>query len=572
MENLSDHDFIIDGWKVTPADGLLTREGESVRLEPKVMDVLVYFASHPGEVISRMELEREVWRGAVVGYDAVSATVIKLRKALQDKARNPHIIATIPKKGYKLIATVTFVDIGEKETASPKVQSSDTPVSSPHSAAESSAQTSTQKRPSFNLQMTVAIALMAIALAITWTKTGKQSLNVMPSLVVLPIENLDANNQYDVFLDGITDDIITDLSRLSSLKVFASATTFKYKGQQISPQSLRQEINADFVLSGSARRHGDDIRINVQLAETKNGQNIWAQRYDQNVIDIFDLQDTIAKSLIEALAIEVLPKEKHNISQRATKNLKAYEYFLEGQRISRDQTKQSNALAREAYLQAVETDPAYGRAYGALAYILALDYRHGWTDSPIENLDHALSLAEKGVALNSSIPQTYWSLSYVHLRRNEYEAALKAAEESIKVSPNYADGYGLLALISNGLGQADKALAYATRGMQLNPYYTWDYLFNVGYSHYLLGDYTKAIESLQKAGARNENALPVKLFLAAAYAHTGRLDDAEWMVDQIGMLNSATTISHIANTVTQSDPKLKSMLIEDLRKAGLPEE
>jgi len=158
------------------------------------------------------------------------------------------------------------------------------------------------------------------------------------------------------------------------------------------------------------------------------------------------------------------------------------------------------------------------------------------------------------VELNSSIPQTFWSLGYVHLRRKEYEKALKVAEKSIQVSPNYDDGYGLLALISNGLGQAKKALAYATRGIKLNPYYTWDYLFNVGFSHYLLGNYTKTIQFLEKAQARNENALPIKLYLAAAYAHMGRLDDANWMVDQIGMLNSATTIAHVSNTVTLTSP------------------
>lgn len=521
------------------------------------MDVLVYFASRPGEVITREELERDVWRGAVVGYDAVTATVIKLRKALQDNAKQPHIIATIPKKGYQLIAPVTLSGNNDShETAS---------------IATTTKQTARDKRPSSFFKLSVISALLAIVLVLAWLGLSQQSDNSLPSIVVLPIENLGTSEEHDVFVDGITEDIITDLSRMSNLMVFASNTTFKYKGRQITPQALRNELNVDFVLKGNARRHGNDIRINVQLVNTETGFNIWAQRYDRKVEEVFDVQDEITTSLVDALAIKLSSQEKQHLAQRATNNLDAYEHFLEGQRLSREQTKQANAQAREAYKQAIEIDPTYGRAYGALAYTLALDYRHGWTDTPVENLERALGLAEQGVALDGSIPQTYWSLGYVYLRRNEYEKAQMTAVESIRIAPNYADGYGLLALITNGLGQPEKALEYAALGMRLNPYYTWDYLFNVGFARYMLGNYAQAIEALEKAQDRNESVIPIKLVLAASYVQVGRSDDAEWTIEQIQVLNPATTLSHTARAMTLSEPKLKSHLLNDLRKAGLPE-
>ena len=562
MENLNEKGFVLEDWKVSPAEGVLSRGDEMVRLEPKVMEVLVYLASRQGDVVTREELERDVWRGALVGYDAVTATVIKLRKALQDNAKQPRFIVTIPKKGYQLIAPVA--ELTSHSAASP------TATQSPDSHADDS-----QTIPSNALLRIVPLAVLGIfAVAIMLfvfmqiaEKTNKSS----PSIVVLPIENLDASEEYDVFVDGITEDIITDLSRMSNLMVFASATTFKYRGQKITPQALRDELNADFVLTGSARRNGNDIRINVQLINTGNGLNVWAQRFDRKVVEVFEVQDEITSSLIEALAIKLSSEEKQHLAQRATNNLDAYEHFLEGQRISRQQTKQSNALARDAYRRAIELDPTYGRAYGALAYTLALDYRHGWTDTPLENLDRALTLAEKGIEFDASIPQTYWSLGYVYLRRNEYDKALKATEDSIRVAPNYADGYGLLALISNALGKANKALEYATRGMQLNPYYTWDYLLNVGFAQYLLGHYEQAIEPLEKAQQRNENAIPVKLFLAASYVNVGRLDDAEWVIEQIRVLNPSTTISQLTSTMVLKEAKLKVKFLGDLRKAGLPE-
>lgn len=561
MENLSHTHFMVDDWQVSPTEGLLTRVNETVHLEPKVMEVLVYFASRSGEVITREQLERDVWRGAVVGYDAVTASVIKLRKALQDNARQPRIILTIPKKGYKLIAQITFPEQNEKSV----------PVSSNEGNTQ---KIMAEKYPRSLFKIGIASAILVTVIVLTWLGLSQKPdihSDTVPSIVVLPIENLGASEEHDVFVDGITEDIITDLSRLSNLMVFASNTTFKYKGRQVSPQALRDELNVDFVFKGNARRYGDQIRINVQLVNSETGFNVWAQRYDRKVSEIFAIQDEIAVSLIDALTIRLSSNEKQRLAQRATNNLQAYDHFLEGQRLSRRLTPEAMKQALDEYRKAIIIDPTYGRAYGAMAYNLAHLYRLGLTDSPVETINRALALAEQAVELDSSIPQTHWSLGYVYLMNKQHDRAEKAVTEAIRVAPNYADGYGLLALINNNLGNADKALKYATRGMQLNPYYTWDYLYNLGRAHYTLGNYDQAIGALEKAQQRNENAIPVKLILAASYVQAGRIDDAEWLTEDIQVLNPATTLTHTANAIPLADPKLKKKLLEDLRKAGLPE-
>jgi len=570
-------DFVIEDWHVSPAEGVLLRDNDTLRLEPKVMDVLVYFASRPGEVITREELERDVWRGALVGYDAVTATVIKLRKALGDSAKQPHIIATIPKKGYQLIAPVTPVgnDVNANNTVTNTVASATTTQQEADSGqAPAIPLASDTISSSLRKPVIISAVIIALVLVVAWlgiSQQQSQSVDKLPSLVVLPIENLDAGGEHEVFVDGITEDIITDLSRLSSLMVFASNTTFKYKGRQVTPQELRDELNVDFMLKGSARRYGDDIRINMQLVNTETGFNVWAERYDRKLEEVFEVQDEVASSLVQALAIKLSSDEKSRLAQRATSNLKAYEYFLEGQQLSKEYSRETNDQAIEAYKKAIETDPAYGRAYGALAYSLSLAYRRGWTDTPNETLDRAVSLAEQSVQLDSSIPQTYWSLGYVYRMQGLFEKAEKAAAEAIRVAPNYADGFGLLALIHNSLGKPKSALKYAKRGMQLNPYYTWDYLFNVGFAQYLLGNYTQAIEVLEKAQARNENAVPIKLYLAASYVRADRMDDAQWIVEQLQILNPETTLSHTDDTISFAHPKYKQMLLDDLRKAGMPE-
>lgn len=586
VDTLDPKPFLVDGWLVLPQEHTLSREGKTQRIEPKVMELLVYFARHQGEVISRENLENDVWHGALVGYDATTSTIGKLRKALKDNSKNPRIIVTVPKRGYQFIAKVEAVDPTSDinnhginsiiSSTDSKAHDQDFPVSSHSNSLSHSAAASQdrhlQSRKVMGLlgTLTILLCILLALLVIVGTNPDDKPA-APPTLLVLPIENMQNDKSYDVFLDGITEDLITDLSRFSNLRVLASNTSFRIKDLNSSTASLQQALALDYILEGSVRRNNASMRINLQLIDAKRGVNIWAQRYDRNTDEIFTLQDQIIQELIAQLNIYPKSSNSSIIAKRATNNLQAYEFFLEGQRLSRIQSKQSNLQARELYKKAIMTDPEYGRAYGALAYTYALDFGYGWTDTPIENLDHALQMANKGIKLNPNIPQTYWSLGYVLARRKEYNKALEAAMHSIRIAPNYADGYGLLGLISNGLAEFDKALEYIRKGKQLNPYYSWDYLFNEGFALYMKGHYKEAIAIFEKAEQRNEIALPLKLGLAVSYVNNNQLDDAQWKIEQIKQLNSNATIQHLSNAFILQIQPYKDRYLNDLRKAGLPE-
>jgi adenylate cyclase len=555
--------FFIDDWRVSPPEGLLVRGNEIVHLEPKAMEVLVYIASRPSEVITREELERDVWHGALVGYDAVTNTVIKLRKALQDDARQPRFIATIPKMGYQLIASIIYPE-----------NDNSPPGSAPPVASESVAGVQ-RERPSWSVHrtgmvMSALAGILVFGLVWLWPAENKNSV-APPSIVVLPFENLSDDPKQEFLADGMTEDIITDLSRLSNLLVIASNTSFTYKDKQVSPEGVGNDLNVGFVLKGSIRRLGNEVRVNAQLVNTKTGFNTWAQRYDRKVSEVFAVQDEVTHSIVEALAVKITSKEQNRLAQRATNNLQAYDLFQEGQKISLVRTKETEEQARELYQKAIELDPNYGRAYGALAIILASNFQMGRGEAPIETLDHALVLAIKAVALDDSTPQTYWALSFVHLMRKEFDKAEKAVVQAINIAPNYADGYGLLALIKLYLGQPEQAIEINAKGMRLNPYYTFHYLYTLGSAYYMLGDYDAAITTLEKAHERNVNAVQVKLLLAASYVKVGRQDDAEWMAQQLQMLSPAATIKGIDKTIPMANPEFKRAILDDLRKAGLPE-
>lgn len=565
MRKQDGESFFIDDWRVSPPEGLLARGTEIVHLEPKAMEVLAYLAVRAGAVVAREELERDVWRGADVGYDAVTSTIIKLRKALQDNARQPRFIATIPKMGYQLIASITY----PADEASP---TSATQISPEQVASTQEQKQQPRPRTMHSAGMVTAVLVGIVVVMLSWfwlvEPTSDRSSGIaQPSIVVLPFENLsnDAKQQY--LADGITEDISTNLSRLSSLLVIASSASIG----QVKPQDIGNNLNVDFVLKGNISQLGETIRVNVQLIDTKNGFIKWAERYDRKVGEVFAVQDEVTHSIIDKLAIKVTRQETSRLAKKSTFNLEAYDFFQDGQRFSKISTKESNEQAREMYRKAIELDPGYGRAYGAQAYSLAFGFLFGWTDSPVESLDRALELAKRGVELDDSVPQTHWALGYVYLIRQEYDLAEKAVSEAIAIAPSYADGYGLLALISNNLGQPEKAIAYVTKGMHLNPYYTWDYLYNLGRANYVLGNYDEAIVALENAQERNENAIPIKLYLAVSYVKANRQGDAEWVSDQLQMLNPPATITLIDKTQPIVNSKLKKRFLEDLRRAGLPE-
>lgn len=427
------------------------------------------------------------------------------------------------------------------------------------------------KRYTFALGSLVAVLVAAIGLWIYSSRPVLKAETAMPALAVLPFTNMSADPKQEYFVDGISEDLITGFSHLSKLTVIAWHTASIYKGQKVTPQKVGQDLKVGYILDGSVRKADGRLRITAQLVDTADGKQIWTQRYDRNLTQVFEVQDDVTKKIVSALAVKLTTAEKGHLGHAGTANSVAYDAFLKGQRYYAQQNKESNQLAWEAYQRAIDIDPTYARAYGGLALCLSRRFLNGWTDSPLVTLDRALEMAQQAVALGKDIPQTYWALGFVHMMRKEHTHAKKAVERAIAIAPNYADGYGLLALINNNLGNGQRAVELITKAMRLNPYYSWDYPYNLGRAYYGIGRYEKAIAVLEEAQNRNEFAISPKLYLVASYVRSGRLDDAQWVAEQLQVQNPSTTLSHLEKALPITDVKLKKGLLEDLRKAGLPD-
>ncbi|MEE8594069.1 MAG: adenylate/guanylate cyclase domain-containing protein, partial [Candidatus Bipolaricaulota bacterium] len=347
-----------------------------------------------------------------------------------------------------------------------------------------------------------------------------------PSIAVLPFDNLSGDPEQEYFADGISEDIITELSQLSNLLVIARNSSFTYKDRTVKAQDVGKELGVSYVLEGSVRKSSDRVRITAQLIDAGNGFHLWAERYDRTLAEVFAVQDDVTRKIVSALSVKLAVQEEEQLARGSTGNFEAYDLLLRGQQYERRRTKEDNALARDTYRRAIELDPRFARAYGAVAISLVFDYRRGWTDSPGQVLDRALELAQKAVTLDRSSPQVYWALGYVYLYKKRYEEALMALEHAVTLAPNYADGYGLLAFINNYLGRSEEAIRLIQKGMQLNPYYTFEYPYNLGLAYYWSGRYSEAVKPLQEAIERNESALMPHLFLAASFIRLGQQDDA----------------------------------------------
>ena len=561
--------FLIGDWRVEPDSGRLLRGADEVKLEPKVMEVLLCLAQSPGKVVTRETLEETVWAGTIVGYDAITASIIKLRKALQDDTRNPTYIETVSKKGYRLIAPIRTT--GNQDSTDNITSVDDGVPDNPFERKSSILRAIMSSK-----QILVSILILSgLFYALYTLNQGKQQHadGGSPTVVVLPFENLSNDSTQDYFSDGITDDLITDLSKINSLRVIARQSAYHYKSrEQYTLDDVANELQVQYIVRGSVQKHGQRVRINVQLINVNDGDNVWAERFETVAEKLFATQDSITHQVIQAMTLTLTGDETRLSKSSKGSSFEAYDAFLLGQKYASQRSREGFDAAMQEYKRAIELDANFARAYGAMAVVLTYGYRFQWTELPlVEARERALQLAKKAVSLDTSSPQIYWALGYTHIHRKEYAEAEAAAQKSIELSPSYADGYGLLAYISNWRGKAQQAEHYIKKATELNPYHSFDYPWNLGLSYYSQGRYKEAITALREALERNPNVLYPRLFLTASYVRAGQMDDATWQIDNIMTARPDTTLAHLQTVMPFEHDEQKSAFLKELRKAGIPE-
>ncbi len=388
------------------------------------------------------------------------------------------------------------------------------------------------------------------------------------SIAVLPFNNMSDDTEQEYFADGMTEDLITDLSKVSGLFVIARTSSFVYKGRVLDVREVARELVVRYVLEGSVRKAGDRVRINAQLIDATTGGHVWAERYDRQLIDIFDLQNEVIEHIVTALAVRLTPQESERVTHRSTNDVTAYDHFLRGMALARTTNYEE---ARTAYQQAIDIDPAFARAYGALSVAYTFGIQYGWSTDPQSDKQQALALATKAIAIDDNVPQVHFALGLAYFINRDHGQAVNAARRAIELDPGYADAFGLLAWIHCHAGNPQEALRVLEKAKRLNPYPNAGTLGVLGLAHFLAGDLERAIEVYEAARDVNPELLGNQIYLTAVLSRSGRQDDAEWQATEVLTLNPDFSVERWTRTQPYKDPAERSRLREDLLRAGLPE-
>jgi adenylate cyclase len=548
---------------VDPTLNRMRRDGKTIVFEPKVMAVLVYLAERPGTLVTRQELDATVWSGMVVGYDALTGAIQKLRKAFSDDPRHPRIIETLSKKGYRLIAPVE------------RLQESDRGVALPLMSEE----TAPERRSRLNPVLLIfALAGSIVIGAAFWfpgweaTEKGVTGDGVITnSIAVLPFENLSGDPSQEYFADGITDDLTTRLAKHPDLLVIARDSAFVYRDPSLSLSQIAAKLAVRYILHGSVRRSGKRVWINTQLIDTENASLLWAESFESPLDGVFELQGRIAREVAANVAIvnEALGKELAAAYQQ-TSNSDAYDRFLQGrQYFYLYASKDENFKARTFFEAAIQYDPDYALAYAMLAWTYAYDAMNGWSEDREAALHRALELANKAISLDEALPVAYFVTGLAYRELGEYIKALVEAEKAIKYDPGYANAHLLLATLLLAGGRPQAALERIRKAMLINPHHPYNYTLHLGQALYILGRYNEAVAAFEEGLSTNPASQRLHVWMAATYAQAGDMESAKWEVEQILTMNPKFSLKRIEGTFPFKDPSDRERILEGLRKAGL---
>ena len=391
-----------------------------------------------------------------------------------------------------------------------------------------------------------------------------------PSIAVLPFQNMSGDPEQEYFSDGMTEDLITDLSKVSGLFVIARNSSFAYKGRSVKVQEIGRDLGVRFVLEGSVRKAGNRVRITAQLIDAGSGGHLWAERFDRDLTDIFSTQDEVVEKIVGTLAVTLTKGEERRLRQRGTGNLEAYETWLRARALLTRGTRESLVQARAMYRRAIEIDLNFAAPHAGLALAAISEYVSGWAPDPAQALDEAERWARRAVELNDQEPVSHMALGNVLLWRRDHDGALAEFHRMIALDPNFAQGHGATGLALMYAGRAADALEPFAMAMRLDPHFPNILLHFLAQANFSLGKYETAAQQLLDRIARNPGTDASRMLLASCYGHLGRAQDARAAWAGLLKVNPDFSLMQRAGVLPYKDPRDFERIAEGLAKAGLP--
>jgi TolB-like protein/DNA-binding winged helix-turn-helix (wHTH) protein/Flp pilus assembly protein TadD len=451
--------------------GELRKHGLQVRLQEQPFQVLAMLLEHPGQVVTREELQKKIWPADMfVDFDhGLNKAINKIRDALGDSAESPRFVETVARRGYRFLAEVRPVDI--------PVRGPEPPVEAPSQAkrrgpADLSDAAAGRKRVAGPLAWGFSVLVVVLLSSIAWTLYSRSRTSPpIRSLAVLPLESLSGDASQDYFADGMTDELITDLSQISALRVISRTSVMPYKGVRKPLAQIARELNVDAVVEGTVLRFGNQVRITAQLIEARADKHLWAHDYEGDLQDALALQNQVARAIAEHIRIRLNPQEDAALKGKRVVNPEAYVSYLKGRYFWNKRTANGLNAAVAYFNQAVDEDPNYAQAYSGLAdtYALLGDWQYA-VMTPREAFPKAKAAAVKALQLDNGLGEAHNSLAFCLDGFDwDFESAEREFRRAIELNPGYATAHHWYAWHLALVGKNAEAVAEMRKAQNLDP-------------------------------------------------------------------------------------------------------
>lgn len=526
-----------DVFEVDLRAGELRKHGIRIRLQEQPFLILEALLETPGQIVTREELQKRVWPGdTFVDFDhGLHAAVNRLRQALNDAADSPRFVETVARRGYRFI--------GQVEVPAPVAPAPIPAVLTPASLPKVGV-----RKPWMGPVVGFAAAVVVAALLVFFNAWGLRNWffgsRSVRSLAVLPLDNLSADSKQDYFADGMTEDLITQLSKLGDLKVISHTSVMRYKGSNKPLPQIARELNVDAVLEGAVQLSGNHVRINAQLVDGRSDQHIWADGYDRDLSDVLLLQSDVARDIAKQIDLKLTPQQQQRLAKDAHPvNPDAYQSYLLGRYYWNKRTADGLAQAGKYFQQAIQQDPNYAPAYAGLSDYFAFLTLIGGPEilPPSQAMMQAKAAAVKAVQLDDSSAEAHASMGHIlHNSDWDFDGAEREFKRAIELNPNYATVHHWYAHMLMQVGRTDESLAQAHMAQELDPLSPF---INNGLArqYYLSRQYDKAIAQCRVGMEIDPTYLPARTQLALAYEQKGMFADAVSTMEEVRKLAGEKT-------------------------------
>ncbi len=560
-------------FELDPRAGELRKHGLRVRLQEQPFQVLAMLLEHPGEVLTREELQKKLWPAdTFVDFDhGLNKAINKIREALSDSADSPRFVETVARRGYRFLAEVKVAD-------SAPVRSQDL-ATEPHPVAEARDRLDLAGKPamlkhlfsSFAWKAPALVLLLLVASLAGWNlHSWKRPSLVIRSLAVLPLESLSSDASQDYFADGMTDELISDLGQISALRVISRTSVMAYKRARKPLPQIARELNVDAVVEGTVLRSGDQVRITAQLIEASTDKHLWSQSYQGELRDTLALQNQVARAIADQIRINLNPQEQAALKNVKVVNPQAYESFLKGRYFWNKRTADGLKVALAYFNQAIDEDPKYAQAYSGLAdtYSLLGDWQYA-VMTPKEALPKAKAAATKALELDSALGEAHNSLAFCLDGFDwDFESAGKEFRRAMELNRGYATAHHWYAWHLSLWGQYDDAIAEMRKAESLDPL---SLIINADLAELLVlaHSYEESIRQSRKTIEMDPNFALAHNQLAQAYLQKHMNDEAVAELQEAAQLSgeSPTVMANLGRAYAASGKRSEAIkLLSALKK------